>query len=63
MTCARETRDSCVAKKPDVFPHNFLFEVVCKIGCVVMSCGGKVDEGLLHPENVRKVLGKVWGAR
>ncbi len=35
MLCARETRDSCVAQKPHVYLQIFLFEVVCKRGCVV----------------------------
>ena len=40
-----------------------LFEVVCKMVCVGMCCGEKVDEGLLLPENVREMFGKVGGAR
>ena len=47
-----------------IFGHTeHLFEVVCKTVCVGMCCGKTEDEGLLLPENVREMFGKVGGAR
>ena len=47
-----------------MFGHTeHLFEGVCKMVCVGMFCGKKEDEGLLLPENVLEMFGKVGGAR
>ncbi len=47
-----------------MFGHTeHLFEVVCKMVCVGMCCGKTEDEGLLLPENVLEMFGKVGGAR